>query len=179
MCVADPAAIEPDEEKKPDGRSTNKGARTRKRYSFAFKSEVLEEVEQALLRGETANSVADEYGLHESTISSWRQATADIHGAATSKRLKKLTAKPGAGRPSRWVEMEKRLKEDITAYRRARATLGPLISEGKLRRYVDTTMQQHARLVYTRAVAMWSHYTMYATIMYEGKRSTAISPAPR
>jgi hypothetical protein len=77
-----------------------------------------------------------------------------------------------------WL-MEKRLKEDITAYRRARATLGPLISEGKLRRYVDTTMQQHARLVYTRAVAMWSHYTMYATIMYEGKRSTAISPAPR
>jgi transposase-like protein len=123
---ADPAAVLPDDAK-TDGRSRNRGSLKRKRYDFAFKSELLEELEQATLRGETLYSVAERAGVHESSLVSWRHEAAAIHAKAADKRKKRLKTTPGAGRPARWVEMEKRLKADITAYRRAPAPLGSVV----------------------------------------------------
>jgi transposase-like protein len=112
---------------KTDGRSSNKGSLKRKRYNFAFKSEVLEKLEQATLRGEPLYDVAEQCGVDDSLLVKWRQQAASIHAAASNKRRKSLVAAPGAGRPARWVEMEKRLYGDIVAYRRAPAARGLLV----------------------------------------------------
>jgi transposase-like protein len=138
-AAAAPAALQADGEKK-DGRCNNRGSNKRNRYTFEFKSGVLDACRAALMRGDTLESVAAEVGISRSSVSTWRKEAEDILAEAVDVRRKSAKCAAGAGRPPRWLALEKRLVADIQQYRRARAA-PPVL----LRTYAATACVCHQK----------------------------------